>query len=249
MSRGKRFDAVSFDVGGTLLEVWPSVGAVYAETAAEAGFAVSAPGVLQERFGAAWRGAQPFDHGEAGWRSLVGAVFAPDLAPGAIDRLFPVLYRRFAGPGPFRVFPEVPAVLTRLRRAGFRLLVVSNWDRRLHPLLRSLGLREAFELVLASAEEGVHKPDARLFERAAGRLGIGGSRIVHVGDGVHEDADGARGAGWGSWLLSRDGAHAGGDGVVSDLHAFADALLTEGSIGWRGVGLPAGIAANRLTVP
>ena len=43
----------------------------------------------------------------------------------------------------FRAYPEVPAVLARLRAGGARLAVVSNWDVSLHDVLERTGLRGA----------------------------------------------------------------------------------------------------------
>ena len=69
----------------------------------------------------------------------------------------------------FRPYPEVPGVLRELRAAGKRLVVVSNWDVSLHDVLAATGLDALVDAVLTSAEEGVAKPDPRLFERALTR--------------------------------------------------------------------------------
>ena len=47
--------AVTLDVGGTLIEPWPSVGHVYAEIAARFGAPGHAPALLNRQFGEAWR--------------------------------------------------------------------------------------------------------------------------------------------------------------------------------------------------
>ena len=46
--------AVTFDAGGTLLEPWPSVGAIYAAVAEEFGYPHLAPERLNSAFAAAW---------------------------------------------------------------------------------------------------------------------------------------------------------------------------------------------------
>ena len=53
--------AVTFDVGGTLIECQPSVGHIYAEVAARHGYRVSAA-ALNRRFKAAWRAFSGFHH-------------------------------------------------------------------------------------------------------------------------------------------------------------------------------------------
>ena len=69
--------AVTFDVGGTLIEPWPSVGAIYAEVAAEHGLPGLSAGELTRRFGAAWRTRPDFGYTRAEWAAL-----HPDWAAG-----------------------------------------------------------------------------------------------------------------------------------------------------------------------
>src|ERR1035438_1017740 len=65
--------AVTFDVGGTLIGVWPSVGHVYAEVAARHGINGLSAVSLNRRFAAAWRAATDFSHSRADWAALVDA--------------------------------------------------------------------------------------------------------------------------------------------------------------------------------
>ena len=65
-----RFQAITFDIGGTLIEPWPSVGHVYAEVAARFGLRAE-PSELNRRFRDAWRSRQPFDHSRVAWFELV----------------------------------------------------------------------------------------------------------------------------------------------------------------------------------
>jgi len=206
--------AVSFDAGGTLLEPWPSVGHAYAAVARRwCGVAPDAA-AINRRFQAAWatRGAA-FDYSRAAWAGLVATVMR-GLSPCAEDpRFFAALYDHFAGPEPWRVFPDVVPTLTALRRRGLRLAVVSNWDARLRPLLAALGLAEFFEVIVVSGEVGWHKPDPRLFDHAAGQLGLPPDRILHVGDSLEEDVRGAGRAGWQAVWLARNGLPTGAAGV------------------------------------
>ncbi len=97
------------------------------------------------------------------------------------------------------LWEDVPAdvrpSLARFRAAGLRLAVVSNANGTLRLLLERLGLTPIFEAILDSAEEGVEKPDARLFRRALERLGVDAATALHVGDIYHVDVVGARAAG------------------------------------------------------
>jgi REG-2-like HAD superfamily hydrolase len=105
----------------------------------------------------------------------------------------------------FRLFDDVPACLERLRREGVRMAVISNWDFSLHKVLRMYDLHDRFETVVASLEEGVEKPDPRLFHLTLERLGVPPERALHVGDNPVDDYEGARSAGMRAVLLNRRG--------------------------------------------
>jgi putative hydrolase of the HAD superfamily len=106
----------------------------------------------------------------------------------------------------FRVFPEVPAVLARLRDAGLRLVVASNWDVSLSEVLDRLGLAELVDGVVSSAAVGAAKPDPRLLEAALGLAGVAPTQAVHVGDSLEEDVGAAQAAGVAAVLLVREPA-------------------------------------------
>jgi putative hydrolase of the HAD superfamily len=106
----------------------------------------------------------------------------------------------------FRPYPEVPGVLARLRAAGARLAVVSNWDVSLHDVLERTALRPLVDAVVISAVEGVAKPDPAIFAVALGRLGAPAAEAMHVGDSLEHDVAGARAAGVEAVLVARDGA-------------------------------------------
>lgn len=80
---------------------------------------------------------------------------------------------------------------------GPALAVMSNFDERLHSVLKNLDIYDAFDFVLTSREIGAAKPDRRAFEVAMSRLGLTESKeCMHVGDGFGTDVVGASKAGW-----------------------------------------------------
>jgi putative hydrolase of the HAD superfamily len=62
------------------------------------------------------------------------------------------------------------------------------------------------ENLVASGEVGAAKPDARIFELAAERLGVGPAEACYVGDRLHTDAIGASRAGLLGVWIDRHGA-------------------------------------------
>lgn len=215
MILGAHIRAVTFDVGGTLIEPFPSVGHVYAEVAAQHGIRL-APEVLNERFAQAWKAKKNFGHSMQDWSDLVDDTFA-GLAPVPPSRtFFPALYRAFAERRAWHVFEDVFPCLEKLRERGLRLAVISNWDERLVPLLKAIGLVDFFEATVVSIEVGEPKPGRRIFDAAQRELGIGTAHILHVGDTLFEDVEGARGAGFEAVLLKRNGSPAR-SGQISSL--------------------------------
>jgi len=198
--------AVTFDAGGTLIKPWPSVGHVYAEVIREKGFGDLDPSTLDQRFHEAWMQRHAFDYSKAAWSRLVARALNPLTSQASDPRLFEALWHRFALASAWHVFEDVFPCLKALKEAGMRLAVVSNWDERLHDVLRVTGLSTHFEYVLPSIEGSAPKPDPRLFLQAARRLQLPPESIVHVGDSEVEDGQGARSAGFRAVILQRKGS-------------------------------------------
>ena len=211
--------AVTFDVGGTLMEPWPSVGHIYAGVASECGLANLQPEILNLRFAAAWQVKQEFDHSQAAWRKVVDAAFA-GLVIGT-ETFFPELYQRFGQASAWRKFDDVAPCLERLKRCGLKLGIISNWDERLRPLLEQLRLAQSFDTIVISCEHGCCKPSRQIFQRAAELLALPASAVLHVGDNVEEDCAGARAAKFNALLLNRRGK-TGRRGIASLRDLLAD---------------------------
>ncbi len=97
--------------------------------------------------------------------------------------------------------PDVVPALERLRRLGLQLAVVSNANGTLRAKFERVGLARRVDCVIDSAEVGIEKPDARIFECALERLGARRESTLHVGDIYHVDVVGARAAGIRAMLL------------------------------------------------
>jgi putative hydrolase of the HAD superfamily len=199
-----RIRAVTFDVGGTLIDPWPSVGHIYAQVAAENGFADPDPELLNRQFTAAWRAKGHFDYSRSSWSALVWQAFHGQTKPVREISFFAKLYERFTEPDVWRIHDDVRPSLDALLAKGIRLAAISNWDERLRPLLQSLGLDSYFECIVISSEVGSHKPARVIFEHAVLKLGCAAEAMLHVGDSMREDVEGGRAAGFQTVLLSRD---------------------------------------------
>ncbi len=119
----------------------------------------------------------------------------------------------------FYAFDDARPALDELRKAGLRLVCVSNWDVSLPEVLERCGLDKALDGVVTSAEAGVRKPDPAIFTAALNLAGCGPDEALHVGDTVAEDIAGAGAAGIRALHIDRAG---GGD--ISSLAEVARAV-------------------------
>ena len=88
------------------------------------------------------------------------------------------------------------STLTVLRARGKKLGIITNgpvyWQSNKVDALR---IREFFDTVVISAEEGIEKPHPEIFRRALARCGIDAADALFVGDHPVADIEGAQGAG------------------------------------------------------
>jgi FMN phosphatase YigB (HAD superfamily) len=157
MNQRANYQAVLFDVGGTLLNVVRDPHAMAVEAVSHLGdlsvseFAPAICKVVEE-----WRAAdgrpevEDFPQTWMGHnrRALMRIGFRGD-----IDAAAQIMEDVFLTDG-LEPYPDVVEVLTRLSREGRKLAVVSNWPATLESTLGRLGLREYFSVVVASGTVG-----------------------------------------------------------------------------------------------
>ena len=109
------------------------------------------------------------------------------------------------------LYDDAIPTLQRLRNAGFKLAIVSNWDTPLDPLTERLGIAEYFDAIVASHDARVRseKPDPHIFNYALAAVGVSVEEVVHVGDTYAADIVGAQGVGIRPILLDRDNTQTG----------------------------------------
>lgn len=95
-----------------------------------------------------------------------------------------------------RGFAGMVATLAALRSHGLRLGIVTNDETVFQTRhIAALGLRVLVDAVLISDTEGLRKPDAAIFLRAANRLNAEAAECLFVGDNPAVDVLGAHAAG------------------------------------------------------
>jgi HAD superfamily hydrolase (TIGR01509 family) len=91
--------------------------------------------------------------------------------------------------------PEAAEALALVRAAGRVAAVISNSNGTIRGILERLALAPHLDFVLDSSEEGLEKPDPRLFQRALTRAGVAAGEAAYIGDFYSVDVLGARRAG------------------------------------------------------
>jgi 2-haloacid dehalogenase len=76
-------------------------------------------------------------------------------------------------------------ILRELHAAGIPLYGLTNWSEELFPLARSrFDFLDLFEDIIVSGEEGVAKPDPRIFDILRKRVGHDLSSCIFIDDGM-----------------------------------------------------------------
>jgi putative hydrolase of the HAD superfamily len=207
------FSVVTFDAVGTLIELTRPPGAIYSEVAGEFGQDWDS-GRVQQAFRRAWKetpppadlaGPRPDDDRLWWHRLVVRTLASAGYSVPDFDLYFERVYRRFEQPGIWRARAGADETLQALRGAGLRLGVLSNFDGRLHAVLRTLELAPYFEHVIVSSEVGANKPSLLIFQAALARFGVPAGRMLHVGDDPDLDERGAAALGIQTFLVREPG--------------------------------------------
>jgi putative hydrolase of the HAD superfamily len=213
--RAVRQAAVFFDVGNTLLYPHPSVSRVCEEILRAAGHdrdlqaIESLMPLVDEYYEDRFRADDTFWTSEEAtsgvWVGMYSLLCRRLGIEDEAEQLARTVYAEFGKPERWAAFDDVVPVLGRLRAAGVKVGIVSNWDGRLNHLLDGLGLAELVDTVVCSASVGLHKPDPRIFALACERLGVEPAACAHVGDHFYSDVLGARAAGLHAVMIDRAG--------------------------------------------
>ena len=84
------------------------------------------------------------------------------------------------------LYPDAKEVLRELRQK-YKLGIIANQDYGTEKRLINFGIRPYIDLVIASAEEGVEKPDSCIFQLALDRADCKPEEAVMVGDRLDND--------------------------------------------------------------
>lgn len=168
-----RPDAYLFDVDG-VLRIWEpgEIAEIERRYGVPAGTLTEVAYDI-ERFGPALLGQITDDD----WRASVTAAMVPICGDvGVAIKCVLDWSARFG-----RIDKGVYDVVAELRAGGAHVGLIANATDRLQVDLTRLGVKEQVDTVVDSAHEGVAKPDAAIFMRAAEILEVDPERCLYVG--------------------------------------------------------------------
>lgn len=215
--------AVFFDAAGTLFDSVRHVAEVYAELAERHNKFVSREEIARG-FRSCFASAPPlaFDETDAErledlerlwWKDLVRRIFAPTGGFERFDDYFAELFHHFAQTESWFLFDDAVETLESLKRRGFILALISNFDSRVLRIVEGLGIAGYFDSMIISSRAGYAKPAPEIFQLALARHELEPHEVIHVGDSPETDIEGARRAGVQPVLLDRSDRAHGSDAV------------------------------------
>jgi putative hydrolase of the HAD superfamily len=207
-----RYRAVFFDAGETLVHPHPTFPDLFSKVLAREGYDVDTEvireriHIVSDRFAHAAETNELWtttpERSRAFWHDVYG-IFFRELGIPDTNGLIDTVYAEFTDLANYAVFEDVVPMLRRLRDAGLRLGIISNFEEWLERLLDQLGVGEYFDVRVISGVEGMEKPDPRIFELAMSRAGVDAASSVYVGDSPKFDVEPAAALGMLPVLIDR----------------------------------------------
>ncbi len=203
--------AVFLDIGDTVMRPNPSWEHVYAIALAEYGVEVDIETLRSALRRAYHHGGWGFDDGfdptEEGSFLRTVQLDRAALAEIGIGPLPEPFFRRlselFMVTSNWHVFPDVVPALEELKERGLVIGAVSNWTWQLPELLHALNLVSHFDFIAASARIGFDKPHPEIFRWALEQAHAEPNEVIHVGDHLDADVQGALATGIEPVLIDR----------------------------------------------
>ena len=132
------------------------------------------------------------------WRCLVEHLFTDvDDSMGLFHRL----WGHFSLCENWRVYEDVEACWSQLRKQGYQIGIASNFDSRLLSLCRQLPPLDSVDFVACSAKVGYRKPDPRFYQSIMSAHPA--ENFIMIGDDKINDYLAPQSIGWQSFLIDR----------------------------------------------
>ncbi len=212
---GTAYNTVFFDMGSTLAQLQTGWHGVYHQVFQRAGYELPL-GEVEQAVADSWAQVAfedptaeyeaSLEYSRAWQREIEERVMTNlNIHPDVREEVFWSLIRAFEDPATYQLYPDALPTLERLRTAGYRMAIISNWGWNLPELCDALGLTPYFEQIFTSARLGCAKPNPKIFQHVIEQMGIIPGQAVHIGDSLSADVGGAWSVGMHAlWLVRPD---------------------------------------------
>ena len=151
-------------------------------------------------------GKKRFYNRDVWWKALLKEMGLSQLSGPWVHQITLHYWRTYAAQSP--PFQDAEPTLMRLKKAGFRIGMVSDSDGTpgmKRKRIRMQGFRTFLETIVVAGEDTPKvKPSKAPFLLVARRLGLSPKNCVYIGDNPRTDIDGAKAAGMVMIRIRRD---------------------------------------------
>lgn len=180
---------ISFDIGGTLVKNR------YDYSAKKA--IMKASKVTPSIFENAYR--KHFIKGEGSLKDFCNQICCKDM------QYVKKLAKQYYLDKPLGVlYPDVLPTLNTLLQRGYLLITISNKSYMNTSSLKEYGINSYFQAEINSYDVGYAKPEKEIFYYVQKKMRIEANEIIHVGNSIKSDVEGANGVGWETVLINRE---------------------------------------------
>jgi REG-2-like HAD superfamily hydrolase len=226
---------INFDVTGTLLTFYPSIGDIYFESARRVQLPLQnlTPNDFKDSFRTAYKRIYKeipcFGYGIMSerdwWKCVVSATITDvmkktehpsNLETSHVERYFRHVYQSFSCPKSYFVYPDTWELLSYLKSShpSVKLGIITNSPfRTIESTLPVVNLHSHFLTSICCRDHGIMKPDPRIFQLAFQEMQFydpllkSPDQVLFVGNHLEYDYYGAKNAGYQSILIDRDGEY------------------------------------------
>lgn len=196
---------IAFDAAGTLFEPAEPVANIYAKFFSKHGFDIPAAS-WKSAFGKAFLTAPDPVFPENGngeaiekdwWLQLVlqaAKSVGIQSCSHAVTTAFEEIFSYYATGASWKLFPETETVLCSLKSKGTSLSITSNFDSRIHRVVKELGIAHHFDLILTSADARARKPSPHILHKLFELTGSTQTNTCLTGDSLAHDKGAAEAA-------------------------------------------------------
>lgn len=199
---------IIFDAAGTLIHLKLNVGLIYSQLSQRIGITVPRK-TIDSAFHEAFKTAPEMvfpnisfdevrDAERNWWKERVKETFEganASIPEELFEDFFNLLWNYFGKAKTWSVSDEIRPLLLRLKKEGYQLAILSNFDLRLLKILEGLNLADMFDEIVLPSFARAAKPSPEIFRYCLERLHVHPSQAIYVGDDPKKDVEGAKGAG------------------------------------------------------